>query len=129
MLLSFFLTCPATTDNNKAGPLGFTICREAVFWVSFRARCRSHEWNSDWNESLESVSKIFPAISYELRPCCPYSHYYCFLPGVSGGKSSSFGKVLRWRLLTNVMIPIAKVSATGRPIRRSDAVGLLLKKH
>lgn len=27
------------------------------------------------------------------------------------------------------MIPITKVSATGRPITSSDAVGLLLKKH
>src|SRR6266699_6843993 len=52
-----------------------------------------------------------------------------FLAGCFGGKSSSFGKVLRWRFLTNVMIPITKVSATGRPINSSDAVGLLLKKH
>src|SRR5207245_9359815 len=77
----------------------------------------------------ESVLKIFPAISYELRACYPYSNYYCFLPGVLRGKSSGFGKVLRWRFLTNVMIPIAKVSATGRPITSSDAVGLLSKKQ
>ena len=31
--------------------------------------------------------------------------------------------------MTNVIMPMAKVSPTGRPTRSNDAVGLLLKKH
>src|SRR5437879_9580861 len=90
---------------------------------SVRASCRGHDGYSRRDEPpekwLENPSSHFRH-SYRVNgiPSATFSRR-----GSQGEKSSSLGIVLWRRLLTNVMILIARISPPGNPIKSNDAVG------